>query len=175
MEREKENTDPISLYVISGPCGCGKTSVSRLLAEMLSSVYRIEGDTLHAGFCGRNDVPWEKRLAVTWEQICLLAQNTLSNGFHTVVDYVVEGELPQLLKATAGYTVDIYYVVLTASEKTLQKRLSRRGDAELLERSWFLRKKLIGDTQNRSFLLETDSKTPGELAASIFQNPYFLL
>lgn len=162
-----------SFYILSGPCGCGKSTVSRLLCERLSPVYRIEGDALHDGFCEKDGVPWEKRLEITWEHIRLLASNALSHGLNTVVDYVVEEELPELLETVSEFSPEVYYIVLTASAETLRERLLKRGDPDLTERSLFLRQKLM--EENKGFLLETENKTPRELAEEILGNPRFRL
>ncbi len=81
-----------AIYLISGPCGTGKSTVARLLASKLNQSILIEGDQLFALFNGRKEPEWGERLAFTWENILSLTKNALANGYDVVIDYIVEEE-----------------------------------------------------------------------------------
>ena len=64
-----------SIYIISGPCGVGKSTTVKGLMQRLENTVAIEGDKIHSLFFDKNDVAWEKRLSITWENIVLLTRN----------------------------------------------------------------------------------------------------
>ncbi len=162
------------IYVFSGPCGCGKTTLSEAYAAHLvdtdeaRQVYLIHGDSFHQGFVETKqrvgaDCPgflyWPDILKFNWECMLSVAQKALDRGLDVVIDYVVEDELP-MLKALAGnYHARLYYVVLTASKEELRERLTGRGSSELIERSLFLKDKLDNDAVHRKYLYDISGKT----------------
>ena len=47
------------LYIITGPAGVGKTTVSELVAESLDKSVLIEGDVIYHQVIGGYKAPWE--------------------------------------------------------------------------------------------------------------------
>lgn len=163
-----------NIYVFSGPCGCGKSTLADAYASYLVhqcgklQVYVIHGDDFHRGFVETqrhvgSDCPqflyWADILKFNWECILSAAQKALDRKLDVVIDYVVEDELP-LLEALAGqYDARLFYVVLTASEEVLKQRLIRRGSEELIDRSLFLKSKLENAAENQGHLYDISSRT----------------
>lgn len=160
------------IYLISGPCGCGKSTVARALASHLSSgqqrqVYLIHGDNFHAGFActpgGYPVAPWPQILDFNWVCILNTAQEALMRGMDVIIDYVVEEELPRVQALADRCAAELHYTVLTASEEAIAQRLQQRGDPELTERAIFLRQKLNALPENQGRLLDTTGCTPEEV------------
>ena len=99
------------IYVFSGPCGCGKSTLARAYARHLvdegqaRQVYVIHGDDFHAGFvetreCVGSACPgflyWPDILAFNGECILSVARQALKRGLDVIIDYVVEEERPLL-------------------------------------------------------------------------------
>lgn len=178
-----------NIYFISGPCGCGKSTLADAYAEHLVKIekrprtYVIHGDDFHHGFvgmyeedafCGEeqdsNPLAWSQVLKFNWECILDVAGKALKRGLDVVIDYVVEDELPLLQMLAKEQNARLYYVVLTASEESITKRLKTRGDDELIERAHFLKKKLDNLSENQGHLYDNTGKTVAEEVAEISKN-----
>lgn len=167
-----------NIYFISGPCGCGKTTLTDALAkhmvnvEKRKQVYVIHGDDFHRGFVllsyeeedfwadgqATNQIEWLEILKFNWECILDVAGRALMRGLDVVIDYVVEEELPLLQKLAKEHDAKFYYLVLTASEEAIIKRIQTRGDEEMIERALFLKKKLDNLPENQGHLYDNTEK-----------------
>ncbi len=175
-----------SIYFISGPCGCGKTTLANAYAEYLvkiekrTRIYVIHGDDFHHGFVGMyeedtfcaeeqdsNPLAWSQVLKFNWECMLNVAGKALVRGLDVVIDYVVEDELPLLQQLAKEHDAKLHYVVLTASEEAITKRIQTRGDNELIERALFLKKKLDSLPENQGHLYDNTGKTVAEEVAEI--------
>ena len=168
-----------NIYFISGPCGCGKTTLTDALADYMikeekrSQVYVIHGDDFHQGFVSRayeegdfwadgqatNQLEWLEILKFNWECIIDVAGKVLSRGMDVLIDYVVEDELPLLQKLAKEHEAKLYYLVLTASEDAIRQRIEKRGDMEMVERALFLKNKLDQLPENQGHLYDNTGKT----------------
>ena len=178
------------IYFISGPCGCGKTTLADALARHLvresgRTVYLIHGDDFHQGFTEPEDkgnffvdgqasdrVLWEDILRFNWDCIIATADRALRQGLDVVIDYVIEDELPRVQELAESYRAALYYIVLTADGDEIRKRIRERGDADLLERALFLKGKLEALPENRGHLYNNTGKTPEEAIREIDPEQY---
>ncbi|TCM87935.1 AAA domain-containing protein [Paenibacillus sp. BK033] len=163
----------VTVYLISGPLGVGKSTVSKTLASAMNQCVLIEGDLLLQVYRGETEPPWEERLRLAWLNIAAVTRNFLVNGLDVVIDFVVEDELQWFFDQLSDLDVTLHYVVLHAEPETLNARLHQRGDAQYIDRSLFLRSKLMASPVNELFLLDTDGKKPDELAEEIIKNSRF--
>lgn len=167
-----------SIYMFSGPCGCGKSTLAGGFAKKLVNeghrrqIYVIHGDDFHAGFVetdnkgsffvdgqAADSLSWEEILKFNWECILSVAGKALGRGLDVVVDYVVEKELLPLRRLALEHQARLYYVVLTASEETIKQRITERGDVEMIERALFLKNELEHMPENREKLFDNTGKT----------------
>ena len=178
-----------NIYFISGPCGCGKTTLTNAYAEHLvkeekrTRIYIIHGDDFHHGFVGMyeedafceevqasNPLAWSQVLKFNWECILDVAGKALVRGLDVIIDYVVEDELPLLQKLAKEHDAKLYYIVLTASEDSITKHLQTRGDNDLIERALFLKDKLDNLPENQGHLYDNTGKTVVEEVTEISKN-----
>ncbi|MGM7721580.1 AAA family ATPase [Metabacillus sp. Hm71] len=163
-----------TIYIISGPCGVGKSTVSKEVARMIDRGVLIEGDLLNAMIVDDSELSWEERLEINWNNILSLTRNVILHDYNVVIDYVVETELEWFCQQVSDLNVQIKYVVLTAKEAKLRERLHQRGDSYLIERSLFLHKEFEISSLHRLYLLETTDKEPLEVAQEILGNASIL-
>ena len=146
------------VYLFSGPCGSGKTTLSEAFAHQHDRpLYLIHGDDFQAGFITpeHTDGPaWADVLRFNWSCILTTARSALTLGVDVVIDYVVEDELPQVTSLAQEFGAKLHYIVLTADEALLHDRLQQRGDAWLIERALFLKAKLDKMPENQGRLLD---------------------
>jgi len=163
----------MEIYIISGPLGVGKSTVSKSLADSMNQCALIEGDLLLHVYRGENEPPWEERLKLAWLNITAVTRNLLRHGLNVVIDFVVEDELQWFYDQLSDLDATLYYVVLHAEPETLAARLSQRGDAQYIQRSLFLRNKLMASPTNEPFLLDADRKRPEEIVEEIVKGTRF--
>ena len=93
------------------------------------------------------------------KEIATVAEKALERGLDVVIDYVIEEELPMVLKLAKKYQADLYYVVLTADEEVIRQRITQRGDIEMIERALFLKNKLDHLPENQGHLFDNTGKS----------------
>lgn len=173
------------IFFISGACGCGKSTFAdlyakRLVRETRRPVYVIHGDDFHEGFVEPEDkdaffvdgqasdpIHWEDILRFNWDCIITTADRALRDNLDVVIDYVIEDELPRIKELAEAHRVDLYYIVLTAEEEEIGRRIRARGDLDLIERGKFLKRKLDALPENQGHIYDNTGKTPEESVAGI--------
>lgn len=165
-----------NVYFFSGPCGCGKTTLSNAFAHHLvndlgnNQVYIIHGDDIRGGFVDSDNadkysegkLPWSEILKFNWECILNTLESALQRGLDVVVDYVIEEELPLVKGIAEKYGAGFYYIVLTASEEEIRRRITERGDILIIDRAYFLKNKLDSVPENQGHLFDNTDMTVEE-------------
>ncbi|MBO4678538.1 MAG: AAA family ATPase [Lachnospiraceae bacterium] len=178
------------IIFISGPCGCGKTTMTNayaghLVNETHKTMYVIHGDDFHEGFKEPEDkgdffvdgqasdaVHWEDILRFNWDCIMHTAERALADNIDVVIDYVIETEMPRVKALADKAGADLYYIVLTASEEEIERRIRYRGDLDMIERAKFLKRKLDAMPENQGHLLDNTSLTVDEIIESVDLEKY---
>ena len=79
------------VIILNGPCGVGKTTLSKQLAKQLVNSVHIIGDEVH-NFIVDSKINKE-HIEVTNQNIVALTSNFLNYGFmNIIIDYVYEEE-----------------------------------------------------------------------------------
>ena len=178
------------IIFISGPCGCGKTTLTNAFVRHLvnrdhKTMYVIHGDDFHKGFKEPEDkgeffvdgqasdtVLWEDILRFNWDCMMQTAERALADGLDVVIDYIIETEMPRVKALAEKNGADRYYIVLTATEDELVRRIRYRGDTDLIERAKFLKRELDAMPENQGHFLDNTDKTTEELIESIDLEQY---
>lgn len=177
---------------ISGACGCGKTTFVNAYSRYLvshnhKSVYVIHGDDFHRGFVepedkddffvdgqASNQVLWEDILRFNWDCIIATAQRALQDNLDVIIDYVIEDELDLVKKLAETNNASLYYIVLTADEDEIEKRIRNRGDVDMIDRALFLKKKLEAMPENQGHIYNNTGKNVKDIIQEIALEQYIL-
>ena len=184
--------DMPNIFFISGPCGCGKTTLADAYAKHLArqgqkTVYVIHGDDFHRGFTDPDNKPnffpdgqasdrmlWEDILRFNWDCIIATADRALQQDLDVVIDYVIEDELPRVQALAEKHHAALYYIVLTADAEEIERRIRRRGDTDMIARALFLKEKLEGLPENQGHLYNNTGKTPEDTVREIVPAEYMV-
>ncbi len=166
-----------TLYIITGPAGVGKSTISNMLANSLSKSSLIEGDDIYHMVAGGYVSPWLEgnHLELFWQNCKSLISNTLSAGYDVVFNYIVGKEnLQDLADTFKDYNVK--FVGLITDEKTLlQRDKLRPEDCRMGERCLVLLREFIEDGFDDKYILDTSNLSVSQCCNEILTNKRFLV
>lgn len=164
------------LYIITGPCGVGKSTISKKLAEQFDLSCHINADLLYHMVVGGIIEPWKDKTKVDllWRNIISLVNNFTSEDYIVVLDYIVFPErLKHLNELKLKLKLRVKYVVLTADEDTIRERVSLRP--EDYERAIELLEEFKGKGIDDKYLIDTSSKSIEKVVEIIMKEDRFIL
>jgi broad-specificity NMP kinase len=164
-----------TIYLVSGPLGAGKTSLSKYIAQASANCVFLDGDALFFPLDTISRLSWEERLQLTWENILSVTRNYVKADCDVVIDLVIEGELQWFIKSVSDLDVQIKYIVLVADEKTLAEQLEKRGEPQYLGRSLDILKKQLADPANQPYFFDATHKSTVEIAEEFLSSNRFLV
>lgn len=157
------------LYVITGPAGVGKSTVSYELGKRLDKSVVIEGDTIYNFFVGGRIKPWYSNapLDLFWKNSIMLIKSYLENGYDVVFNYIIKNkELENLRETFKDY--DFIFRCLLVDEPTIIKRdLLRPEDCQVHERSLILLKEFINCNYDNKYVIDSSNLTVEETVEKI--------
>ena len=124
------------LYLITGPAGVGKSTISKLLAEKLDKSILIEGDDIYHMVISGYVSAWKpnNHLELFWKNIISLIQNGLENGYDVVFNYIINKKDYELLKDKFKEYNIIFKVLLVSEEELLRRDKLRDPSCRMNER-----------------------------------------
>ncbi|WP_058308218.1 AAA family ATPase [Gracilibacillus massiliensis] len=114
-----------NVYIISGPAGVGKSTISHQLVKQFYQSAYISGDDISHMHVNGRQKPWESQEEITliWSNILSLTKNFLLFNNDVVIDYVTfPSEANWLKENLTDMNVTVHYVVLWANQDILLKR-----------------------------------------------------
>lgn len=165
------------LYVITGPAGVGKSTISRGIADKLEKSCLIEGDDVYHLVKGGYVSPWLEgnHLDLFWENSLSLIKNSLSRGYDVVFNYILDKDDVKRIKKQFE-NIDIKFVVLMVDEKTIVERDNlREEDCRMGERSLILLQEMIDENFDLNNVLDTSSLTIDDTINIIISNDRFII
>ena len=122
------------LYIITGPAGVGKSTISKRLATLKEKSVLIEGDDIYGQVIGSYVSAWKEgnHLKVFWK-VCIDMINTyLEEGYDVVFNYIVTPENLKLLKEK--FSSFKFVILITDEDELLKRDLLRPEDCRMRER-----------------------------------------
>ena len=166
-----------NLYVITGPAGVGKSTISKRLAQNLSKTVLIEGDEIYHQIIVGYIPAWKEgnHLQTFWKVCINTIRIYLQDGFDVVFNYIVAPENLALLKNEfKNYTIK--FVVLLVDELTLLARDKERPEnCQMKERCITLLNNFKNRNYNINNILDTTNLSIEETVNLIQNNSNFIL
>lgn len=161
------------LYIITGPAGVGKSTISKRLATLKEKSVLIEGDDIYGQVIGSYVSAWKEgnHLDVFWK-VCLDMINTyLENGYDVVFNYIVT---PDVLKKIKERFSRFKFVILITDEDELLKRdLLRPEDCRMRERCVVLLNNFKNNNYDKDYMLDITKLSVDEVIEHLEKDDKF--
>lgn len=165
------------IYLITGPAGVGKSTVSKLLAEKLEKSVLIEGDDVYHFVVGGYVAPWKNgnHLDLFWKNSKSLIKNSLESGFDVVFNYILDKkQIKEMQKEFKD--CEIKFVCLMTDEETILKRDKERPeDCQMGERCLVLLESFKKKNFDERNILNTSNLSISETLEEVLENDRFVL
>jgi len=165
------------IFVITGPAGVGKSTISLKIAESLDKSVLVEGDDIYHLVQGGYIAPWlpNNHLPLFWDNCLDIISNCLNNGYDVVFNYILNKNDIKKIKDKFP-KAEIKFVVLLVDEKTITERDKLRPlDCQMGERALILLKSMHNSNFDKSNILDTSHSTIEETFKEIISNDKFLI
>lgn len=160
------------IYLITGPAGVGKSTVSKKIANLSDKSALIEGDTIYHLVTGGYISPWKEgnHLKVFWKNCFDLIKNFLDEGYDVVFNYIIKKkDLEEIKKVFKGRKIK--FVVLMADKEELIRRDKKRPEEnQMKERTIELLKSFENEGFNKDNILDTSNMQAKEVCMEIIDN-----
>lgn len=165
------------LYIITGPAGVGKSTISKEIAINKNKSALIEGDNIYAQIVGGYVVPWKEgnHLEVFWK-ICLDSIETyLKSGYDVIFNYIVTPLILDRIKERF-INYNTKFVVLISDENTILKRDSQRPEeCRMGERCITLLNNFKNYNFEKRYFIDTTNATIKEIVEKIESDDCFII
>ena len=159
------------LYIITGPAGVGKSTISYEIGKRLEKSVVIEGDTIYNFFVGGRISPWKENapLDLFWNNSIMLIRSYLENGYDVVFNYIIKRDnLERLQKEFSSY--DLIFKCLLVNEETIIKRdLLRPVDCQMIDRCIILLKNFIECNFDKKYIIDSSDLSIEETVNQILK------
>lgn len=166
-----------NLYLITGPAGVGKSTISKLLSTKLQKSALIEGDTIYNQVVGSYTPAWKEgnHLDLFWNISIMNINFYLDSGYDVVFNYIFNKN--SLMKVTSKINCEkIKFVVLMTNEETLLKRDSERPeDCQMKDRCLALLNSFKQKGFEEKYILDTTKLSIDESVQTIMGQDRFVI
>lgn len=166
-----------NLYIITGPAGVGKSTISRKIAESKERSVLIEGDDIYHQVIGGYVQAWKEgnHLNVFWKVCISTIKTYLEDGYDVIFNYIVTPTpLKQMREEFKDYSIK--FVVLLVDEINLLLRDKERPEeCQMHERCITLLNSFKDTNYNKQNILDTSNITVNETVDIIENNNRFIL
>lgn len=165
------------IYLITGPAGVGKSTISLKMAEKLEKSVLLEGDDIYHFIVGGYISPWKEGnyLDYYWHNILDIMKNSLDYGFDIVYNHIMSKEQVEDIKSNFP-NAEIKFVCLMVDEETIVKRDKLRApDRQMGERSLILLKELQDENFDSKNILDSSNLNEEQTMNEILNNNRFVI
>lgn len=166
-----------NLYIITGPAGVGKSTISKKLAENKSKSVLIEGDEIYNQVVGGYIPAWKKgnHLELFWNICFDMIDKYLVAGYDVIFNYIVTLDVYSKIKENFK-KYQTKFVVLIVDEKTILLRDKERpADCQMKKRCIVLLNSFKNTKYEKDYFLDTSNLSVEETVNIIENNNKFLI
>ena len=166
-----------TLYLITGPAGVGKSTISTKIANLKEKSVLIEGDDIYHQVIGSYQPAWKEgnHLELFWEINKLIIKKYLESGYDVIFNYIIEKDNLEFFKENFK-EYEIKFIVLLVNEETILKRDALRPeDCQMHERCLVLLNSFLEENFDTDYILYTDDLTVDETVKQIESNERFIV
>ena len=166
-----------NLYIITGPSGVGKSTISKKIAENSNKSVLIEGDFIYSQVISSYVSAWKEgnHLDVFWE-VCLNSIETyLSYGYDVVFNYIVTPTIVDRIKDKFKNNKTKFVVLLSSEETLLSRDKQRPEDCQMKERCLILLNSFKSKNYNSNNILDTTNLSIEDTLNTIINDTKFIL
>lgn len=164
-----------NLYIITGPAGVGKSTISKKIAKNSNKSVLIEGDFIYSQVIGGYVSAWKEgnHLEVFWD-ICLnMIETYLSYGYDVIFNYIVTPKILEKIKDKFKNYNTKFIVLLTDEKTILERDKNRPEDCQMKERCIILLNNFKNYDYNKNNILDTSNLSIEETVKIIENNNKF--
>ncbi len=165
------------LYIITGPAGVGKSTISKEIAKLKSKSALIEGDDIYHQVIGGYVQAWKNgnHLETFWKVCINTIRIYLRNGYDVIFNYIVNAESLEIIqKEFKEY--EIKFIVLLADENALLSRdRERPEECQMKERCITLLNSFKNKKFNQQNILDTTNLSINKIVNLIETKNEFIL
>lgn len=165
-----------NLYIITGPAGVGKSTISKGVAESLNKSVLLDGDDFYHHVVGGYVQAWKEgnHLDIFWKVCIDTINNYLNAGYDVIFNYIIKKDKINSLKKY--FNNEFKFIVLMVDEKTILKRDSERPiDCQMKERCIVLLNEFKNENFDRENILNTDNLSIEECINEIIEGNRFIV
>lgn len=163
------------LFIITGPSGIGKSTVSNALASKLQRCAIVEGDDIYNQVVSGAVKPWLKgnHLDVMWKNCIAITKNYLDAGIDVIFNYIIHKEnLKMLEKEFCDY--ELHFILMMADKETIISRDESRDEDVQIHRTEEHIKNYQKDGYDKKYILNTDTLSIEDEVEEILRGKFLL-
>lgn len=162
------------IYILTGPAGVGKTTLTKALAKNLKKCAILEGDEIYSQVYG-SVKPWLEgnHTKLMWKNMCDLAWNYLENDIDVIMNYIItDEELNYIKNCLAKF--ELHFCTLMADRETIMKRDELRPEDEVVHRVDEHIKIFSSSAYGQKFVLNTTNMSVEQEVKEILSGRYLM-
>ena len=159
------------LYIITGPAGVGKSTISDMLSKELKKCAAIEGDEIYHMVRNPYVSPWKENnhLDIFWKNVYSLIHNFLDNGYDVVFNYIVKGKRLEMIKEQFKDYEIIFKCLLCSKDELVLRDQGRDVDIQMGERVVVLLNEFLNDNFDEDLVIDTTRKSKEEIVQILLE------
>lgn len=165
------------LYIITGPAGVGKSTVSRKIAENSKKSVLIEGDEIYHQVVSGYKSAWLEgnHLRVFWK-VCFETINIyLKEGYDVIFNYIINEKDLENIKLKFSNIPKKFVILMTSEEEILRRDLERPLDCQMKERTIILLRSFKEKKFDIKYYFDTTNLSINETVGEIEKNNKYTL
>ena len=160
-----------SVYIISGPPGVGKSTISLDLSKRINKSAYIDGDYIYHQVVNGYVSPWEEgnHLDILYRILIYSTNLYIENGYNVIIDYFLDYEDYLKIKNHINCKNINYYVLLADNQTIINRDSNRDNSKKMGNRVIDAIKEIEGENIPKEYIIDTSNKSIEEVIICILK------